>query len=153
MSDLVKSLRREKGWTQEQLADISGLSVRTIQRIEKGDPCALDTAQALAAAFDTKADIFLSPVSQTTENDEDILTQLQKLNEQRQLRRRFKFIRHCITYIIINAFLATLNLIQSPENIWFIYPLFGWGLGLALHGVKAFIWNWEDRICAYMQKK
>ncbi|MCE1237238.1 MAG: helix-turn-helix domain-containing protein [Hyphomicrobiales bacterium] len=30
---LVQTLRLKKGWTQEQLALVSGLSVRTIQRI------------------------------------------------------------------------------------------------------------------------
>jgi transcriptional regulator with XRE-family HTH domain len=30
----VKSLRLHKSWSQEQLAQLSGLNVRTIQRIE-----------------------------------------------------------------------------------------------------------------------
>ena len=31
----IKELRLEKGWSQEQLAELSNLSTRTIQRIEK----------------------------------------------------------------------------------------------------------------------
>lgn len=34
---LIISARQQKGLTQEELADISGLSVRTIQRIENGE--------------------------------------------------------------------------------------------------------------------
>ncbi len=30
----LKKLRVEKGWSQEQLAEISGISARTIQRLE-----------------------------------------------------------------------------------------------------------------------
>ena len=30
----VQKLRLKKGWSQQQLADFSGLSVRTVQRIE-----------------------------------------------------------------------------------------------------------------------
>ncbi|TDF39922.1 XRE family transcriptional regulator [Alteromonadaceae bacterium M269] len=33
----VKSLRQKSNWSQEQLAQLSGLNVRTIQRIEKGE--------------------------------------------------------------------------------------------------------------------
>lgn len=47
--------RKKHGWTQEQLSDISGVAVRTIQRLENGKPAALSSLQALAAAF--KCDI------------------------------------------------------------------------------------------------
>ena len=35
---LIQKLRLKRGWSQQQLADASGLSVRTIQRIEAGTP-------------------------------------------------------------------------------------------------------------------
>lgn len=31
---LIQKLRLQHGWSQQQLADLSGLSVRTIQRLE-----------------------------------------------------------------------------------------------------------------------
>jgi transcriptional regulator with XRE-family HTH domain len=48
----LKSLRLEKGWSQEQLAEISGLSERTIQRAERGEAASLETVRALAASFE-----------------------------------------------------------------------------------------------------
>ena len=48
----LKSLRLEKGWSQAQLATISGLSDRTIQRAERGETPSLETVRALAASFD-----------------------------------------------------------------------------------------------------
>ena len=48
----LKNLRLEKGWSQEQLADISGVSVRTVQRLEKGEKPGIETLKALAAAFE-----------------------------------------------------------------------------------------------------
>ena len=48
----VKSLRQNKSWSQEQLAQLSGLNVRTIQRIEKGDSVGLETLKSLAAVFE-----------------------------------------------------------------------------------------------------
>ena len=46
----IKDLRMAKGWTQAELAEFSGLSQRTIQRIEKGQATA-ETAKCLAAVF------------------------------------------------------------------------------------------------------
>ena len=51
-SDIVRELRRERGWSQEQLAAIAGLSERTVQRIEAGGDCSLDSEMALASAFE-----------------------------------------------------------------------------------------------------
>jgi transcriptional regulator with XRE-family HTH domain len=47
----IKMLRLSRGWSQEQLAEISGLSVRTIQRIEQNMPSSFDTRRAIAKAF------------------------------------------------------------------------------------------------------
>ncbi|CAM4169684.1 XRE family transcriptional regulator [Vibrio agarivorans] len=33
---IIRKLRLKRGWTQEQLAELSGLSIRTVQRIERG---------------------------------------------------------------------------------------------------------------------
>ena len=48
----VKNLRQKKGWSQEHLAQASGLSLRTIQRIESGKRAGLETLNGLAAVFD-----------------------------------------------------------------------------------------------------
>ena len=49
---VMKELRQEKRWSQEQLAELSGLSLRTIQRIESGGRAGFDTLVALAATFE-----------------------------------------------------------------------------------------------------
>ncbi|MFJ3057166.1 helix-turn-helix domain-containing protein [Herbaspirillum sp. NPDC087042] len=48
----IKFFREVRQWSQEQLAEISGLSVRTVQRIEQGEPSSIDTRRALACAFE-----------------------------------------------------------------------------------------------------
>ncbi|GJL94473.1 MAG: hypothetical protein DHS20C05_08780 [Hyphococcus sp.] len=55
LAEKVRHLRAERSWPQEQLADASGLSLRTVQRVENGMPCSPDTVQALAAAFNVNA--------------------------------------------------------------------------------------------------
>ncbi len=49
----IKKMRLERHWSQEQLAEMSGLSIRTIQRIENGENAGLESLKSLAAVFDT----------------------------------------------------------------------------------------------------
>lgn len=34
--------------------------------------------------------------------------------------------------------LAAVNLLSDPGEIWFVFPLIGWGIGLAIHGFTTF---------------
>lgn len=49
----VREHRFNRGWTQGQLADVCGIDIRTIQRIEAGQQPSLESLQAIAAAFGT----------------------------------------------------------------------------------------------------
>ncbi|MFC4244553.1 helix-turn-helix domain-containing protein [Gryllotalpicola reticulitermitis] len=44
----IGELRKAKGWTQERLAEASGIAVRTIQRLESGSDASLDTLARVA---------------------------------------------------------------------------------------------------------
>lgn len=50
---IIRKLRQDRGWSQEDLAAISGVSARTIQRIENGGRASLETLKCLAAVFET----------------------------------------------------------------------------------------------------
>ncbi|MEL7023949.1 MAG: helix-turn-helix transcriptional regulator [Pseudomonadota bacterium] len=49
---LVKRLRAEKGWSQDELAIASGLSTRTVQRIESDGACSPGSLKSLASALE-----------------------------------------------------------------------------------------------------
>lgn len=49
---IVRKLRLQRGWSQDQLATLTGLSVRTIQRIEQGQQPGLESLKALASVFE-----------------------------------------------------------------------------------------------------
>lgn len=55
-SSLIRKLRTERLWSQEHLATISGLGLRTIQRLESRGSGANESIKALASVFEVDAD-------------------------------------------------------------------------------------------------
>ena len=51
-AELVLKARKQKSWSQEELAIASGLNLRTIQRIESEASASLQSKKALASALD-----------------------------------------------------------------------------------------------------
>ena len=49
---LIKRERKERAWTQTQLAIITGVNLRTIQRVEKDGAASSETLMGIASAFD-----------------------------------------------------------------------------------------------------
>ncbi len=50
-AELLLKLRKDKSWSQDKLAIVSGLNIRTVQRIEKEASASLQSKKALASAF------------------------------------------------------------------------------------------------------
>ena len=48
------------------------------------------------------------------------------------------FYVHLVTYVLVNLGLFVINVLTSPGTYWFIWPLFGWGIGLVAHAVGTF---------------
>ena len=61
------------------------------------------------------------------------------------------FYNHLSIYIVINAFLAVLNLLTDAGQLWFPWVAAGWGIGVALHAYGTFTTgvvlgsDWEER--------
>ncbi|MCV6626919.1 MAG: helix-turn-helix domain-containing protein [Cellvibrionaceae bacterium] len=53
---VLKSARKQKLWSQEQLAAAAGLSLRTVQRIETSGSGSMESVAALAAALELPAE-------------------------------------------------------------------------------------------------
>ena len=133
---IVRKLRLQRGWSQEQLAEMSGLSVRTIQRIERGQKAGLESLKSLASVFD----IDLSQLHEETpmnENDNENMT----WEEQRALEyvRDVKgFYSHLMTFVLVTAGLFIINFMFTPGYIWAWWSLFGWGIGIVSHALSVF---------------
>ena len=52
---------------------------------------------------------------------------------------KIEFIRHLYCYVIVNVLLIILNLLTSPNNLWFYWITVFWGIGLLLHFIKTYI--------------
>jgi transcriptional regulator with XRE-family HTH domain len=69
-STKIREIRTSKGWTQLQLAEISDLSLRTIQRVEVQGLGSLETSKSLAAAFEVKRDLLLTEINRSPKDKE-----------------------------------------------------------------------------------
>ncbi|NGY38345.1 2TM domain-containing protein [Flavobacterium sp. XN-5] len=70
------------------------------------------------------------------------------------------FYGNLIAYIIVNIGLLALNLVTSPNHLWFFWPLMGWGIGVVIHGMIVFNYmpflrkDWEEqKIKEFMEKE
>lgn len=132
----IQKLRLQHGWSQQQLADASGLSVRTIQRIEAGKPASMESLKCLAAAFDVEYTSLQPEHAMTTATDP--LVNQQEEEAFAYVRSLRGFYLHLVRYFVIVLGLMAVNLIVSHQRMWVYYVMGGWGLGLVLHAARVF---------------
>jgi hypothetical protein len=48
------------------------------------------------------------------------------------------FLIHLLIYIIINVFLAIMNILTAPGYLWFLWVTGGWGIAVVIHGIAVF---------------
>lgn len=51
----------------------------------------------------------------------------------RRVNARIGLYIHASVYVVVNAFLALVQMQTTPQVLWNLWPLAGWGLGLAIH--------------------
>lgn len=133
----VQTLRLKKGWTQEQLALVSGLSVRTIQRIERGETASADSLKALAAAFDIDfLDLKDPDMTDTITRPAALSLDAEMLLAFDHVRRKRRFQIGLLAWAVVVPALFAVNLLTGTKHLWAIWPALAWGLGLALAGLR-----------------
>lgn len=131
---IVRKLRLQRAWSQEHLAEASGLNVRTIQRIERGQKAGLESLNALAAAFDVDVETLRMD---TTMNDTASITSEEK--EALEYVRDLKgFYAHLIPYVVVISAFLLANLFGYLDFRWTFWTAFGWGIGVAMHALSVF---------------
>ncbi|MGE9553523.1 helix-turn-helix domain-containing protein [Erwinia amylovora] len=133
-------LRLARAWSQEQLAQLSGLSARTVQRIENCDQPSLETLSALAAVFE---------VSVADLSDPDALDQ-RIAGAKSNLAEEGRFYRSVITAVVVCALLLVLNHLTAPTSVWSLWVAGIWFALLVIRGMKTFffrglIGRWQQK--------
>ena len=156
---IVRKLRLQRGWSQEQLSHFSGLSIRTIQRIERGQKASMESLKSLAAVFEvniedleqeTPMQYDTNQAEGTNYNDRPRITHEEELAI-RYVKDIKDFYTHLAMYVIIIAGLFIFNYFITPQYWWAFFPMFGWGIGVLGHGLAVFeVFNffspeWEKR--------
>jgi XRE family transcriptional regulator, regulator of sulfur utilization len=142
---IVRKLRLKKGWSQSQLAEMAGVTTRTIQRIEQGHRPSLETCKALASVFEVELSLFLTEDEQM-QNETEL-----KMDEQSALlyaKRMKEFYEFLITYFVMAA--VFLFVFHGEPVVYLVFA--GLGVGLIVQGLLAFEVvsfmspNWERRL-------
>ena len=130
---LVQKLRLQRGWSQQQLAELSGLNVRTIQRIEKGQEPSVESLKSLAAVFNVEFSTLkeqgMDNVISESQSAEEILA----FNQVRKLK---DFYIHLAQYVLVVALLAVINALTTPNHWWVQWVVMGWGIGVFFHWLQ-----------------
>lgn len=66
-------------------------------------------------------------------------------------RKEAAFRTHLVTFLVTGLFLLSLNLLTSPTELWFYWPLFFWGWVLVFHAVAVFGADAPARVLATLR--
>ncbi|CAI0900449.1 TPA: helix-turn-helix domain-containing protein [Serratia marcescens] len=129
----IRPLRLEKGWSQEQLATIAGLSTRTVQRIENGEQASLETLTAIAAALGVQVRDLNAQPQQTIEEAPD------KQRLRRQVAAEGKLLSMAVRFAVIGVMLFAINWFTHPHYLWSLWAIGGMSLALVMRAVRTLL--------------
>ncbi len=59
----------------------------------------------------------------------------------KRVETKIGFYIHMTVYVGVNVLLVVINLLTSPQYLWFKWPLLGWGIGLFFHAMSVFVFS------------
>lgn len=59
----------------------------------------------------------------------------------KRVEAKMGFYIHLSVYVAVILLLVAINLLSSPETIWFQWPMMGWGVGVVIHALSVFIFS------------
>lgn len=48
---------------------------------------------------------------------------------------------HLLAYVLVNAMLVVIWAMTGADFFWPVFPILGWGIGLALHGYTVYMYR------------
>lgn len=142
---IIRKLRLQRGWSQEQLAELMDVSVRTVQRLERGHKPGLETSKSLATVFEVDIANF--------ELGDNYMNEQQLKADELQAMQYVKGIKEFYSHLLMYVVFTSVFLLGGGWHIQNIFwPFIGWGLGVTMHGLwsyEVFSWitpNWERKM-------
>lgn len=129
----IKRWREERHWSQEHLADLAGIGLRTIQRIENGDAASPESLKALAAAYNV--DVMALSVDQ----DLEAAQYKDRQNEKSVAALKLSFGIHLASYVIGVFVFIAISIADGSGRFIMLTPLIWWTVGLVSHGATVAI--------------
>lgn len=129
----IKRWREERYWSQEHLADLAGIGLRTVQRIENGEQASRDSVMALASAFGV--DAMTLSVDPRAENARKALQK--KLKDAAGFR--LSFFIHIAGYVVGMVVFAGISLGIGGSYFAMKWPAIWWTVGFVAHGAAVAI--------------
>ena len=71
----------------------------------------------------------------------------------RRVRAKLGWYGHAALYVVVNLFLFAMSHYAFGHRPWSVFPLLGWGLGLALHGISVFVLGGNSGLRERMMQK
>lgn len=142
----IRELRQARAWSQEQLAELCSLNVRTIQRIENGEQASLETLGAIAAVMDLKvSELYSSDASQQQDVPADAVDQ-RVLDARSAVENEMALLRQLMQAVILCGVLFAINWFTSPGYMWAWWVVLGLSIALGLRAINMFLLgNWLER--------
>ncbi len=129
----IKKMRLERHWSQDQLSEMSGLSIRTIQRIENGENAGLESLKSLAAVFEIN-------IADSDKKEE--IEQIRKEEEYVQNVKGFYKLFAIAILSLVAPFIIAVN-DSSNWNV-FLWMLLSWGVLLGIYSLNIFDFFGEE---------
>jgi len=145
---LVQKLRLQRGWSQEQLAELCALNVRTIQRVERGQTASAESLRSLASVFEVD---FLDLKEPDMDKPNAPNVSMEETLALARVRGIKGFYIHLFQFVAVIAVLAAINVVTQPRYLWVGWVALAWGMGVLVHGLRAFdkvpflTVDWEKR--------
>ena len=64
-----------------------------------------------------------------------------RLRAEERVEKKLRFYKNLQAYIVVNAFLAVINWLFTPDFWWVLFPVFFWGIGVFIDFTKAYVFT------------
>lgn len=119
--------------------DVNAILRRALER--QGSSSAITHDELM----ETAKELGIDPAAlEAAVNEQQTVGDYESARAEYVVHRRQKFFEHLRAYLIVNLVLFFIDIVVS-EGVWFFWPLFGWGIGIAFDAADTF-WPKEKDI-------